>query len=206
MLRVEPSSPEPSVVGRIEDREDAKTNMAQKANGGGLVFTTSGDLLIASGPFGEVVRLRATELDEANPGVAQTFITGVQGANALVIDGTNVYVSGGNTGNIYRAPVSGGEAAVWAQIPASTRSVPPDGFMQSVVANGLALTSGRRATRGRHGKRRDLGNCRSCEWRGWHSSNGCSEPNARRGGRHRVRFARDVVGGRERAQFALRRQ
>ncbi len=139
ILRVDPAAPTPVVVGKIEDRTDPATNMPQKANGGGLVFTAAGDLLIAAGPFGEVVRLTASELNAANPGSASAFVTGVQGANAVLLDGDNLYVSGGNTGNLYRAPASGGVAELWAQIAPNTRSVPPDNFMQSVVSNGLAI-------------------------------------------------------------------
>jgi sugar lactone lactonase YvrE len=50
-----------------------------------------------------------------------------------------LFVSGGNTGNVYLAPAGGGAAEVWAQIAPTTRSVPLDNFMQSVVSNGLAL-------------------------------------------------------------------
>jgi hypothetical protein len=111
--------------------------MALKANGAGLAVTPAGDLLIASGAFNEVLRLTAAELG-GEPSAAQTFVTGVMGANAVLLEGDRLFVSGGATGNVYLAPASGGPAEVWASIEPSTRAVPPDNFMQSVVANGLA--------------------------------------------------------------------
>jgi hypothetical protein len=136
VLRIDPDSPEPVVVGRLESRTDA-AGMALRANGAGLAVTPGGDLLIASGAFNEVLRLTAAEL-RGGPAAAQTFVTGVMGANAVLLEGDQLFVSGGATGNVYRAPASGGAAEVWASIEPSTRAVPPDNFMQSVVSNGLA--------------------------------------------------------------------
>lgn len=138
VLSLNPAAAAAEVVGRIEDRADAM-GMPLKGNGGGLVFNAAGDLLIASGSFGEVLRLPAADIDAASPGVAQALITGVMGANALLLDGERLFISGGNTGSVYVAPVSGGAAEVWARIEPSTRSVAPNDFMQSVVANGMAL-------------------------------------------------------------------
>jgi sugar lactone lactonase YvrE len=137
VLRIDPASPAPVVVGTLEDRTDA-AGMPQKANGAGLVFTPAGDLLIASGAFNDILRLRADELASATPAAAQTFITGVNGANSVLLEGDELFVSGGATGNVYRAPASGGAAEVWTQIEPSSRSVPPDNYMQAVVSNGLA--------------------------------------------------------------------
>jgi sugar lactone lactonase YvrE len=134
---LDPHDAEPAVVGKLEDRTDPATSMLQKANGAGLVFTPAGDLLIASGTFNEVLRLTAAEL-RAGGASAETHVTGVQGANSVLLEGSDLYVSGGATGNIYLAPASGGAAAVWASIPPSARAVPPDNYMQAVVANGLA--------------------------------------------------------------------
>lgn len=139
ILRVDPRAPTPVVVGRIPDRT-GDANATVKGNAGGLTFNTAGDLLIATGPFNEVVRLPASDLSATTPGDTVTFATGTQGANALLLDDEGrLYVSGGNSGNVYRVGPGGGAAAVWAQIPANTRSVPPDNFMQSVVSNGLAF-------------------------------------------------------------------
>jgi sugar lactone lactonase YvrE len=105
-----------------------------------MVFDAQGNLLIASGTFAEVVRVAAADLNPSSPGRARTFATGVAGANALVLDAQGrLYVSGGATGNIYRVGPDGGEAELLASIDAFARAVPPDGFMQNVVANGLAL-------------------------------------------------------------------
>ncbi len=140
VLRIDPSNPTPVVVAKLQGRSDANGGMEVKANGAGLVFTPAGDLLIASGAFNEVLRLTASDLQAATPAAAQTFITGVQGANSVLLVGNDLYVTGGATGNIYVADVSGapGAAQVWSKIEPSTRSVAPDGFMQSVVANGIA--------------------------------------------------------------------
>jgi sugar lactone lactonase YvrE len=133
---VDPEDPLPAVVGKLEDRTDA-AGAVLKANGAGLVFTPGGDLLIASGAFNEVLRLTAAELRAGNAS-AQTHITGVRGANSVLLLGDDLYVTGGATGNIYVAPASGGAADIWATIEPTARAVPPDNFMQAVVANGIA--------------------------------------------------------------------
>jgi sugar lactone lactonase YvrE len=133
---VDPEDPLPAVVGKLEDRTDA-AGAVLKANGAGLVFTPGGDLLIASGAFNEVLRLAAAELRAGNAS-AQTHITGVRGANSVLLLGDDLYVTGGATGNIYVAPASGGAADIWATIEPTARAVPPDNFMQAVVANGIA--------------------------------------------------------------------
>src|SRR6266496_4856306 len=55
ILRVDPKSPKPMLVGRIEAREikGKKVN----ADGSGIAFNQQGDLFIASGPFAEVLRI-----------------------------------------------------------------------------------------------------------------------------------------------------
>src|SRR5438093_12349626 len=60
ILRVDPKSPKPVVVARIEGREikGKKVN----ADASGLAFNQQGDLFIAVGPFSEVVRIRTAEL------------------------------------------------------------------------------------------------------------------------------------------------
>ena len=140
VLQVDPENPSPRVVGRLESRTDA-AGMALKANGAGLAVTRAGDLLVASGAFNEVLRLTAAEL-QGEPAAARTFVTGVTGANALLLEGERLFVSGGASGNVYLAPASGGAAQVWASIEPNTRAVPPDNYMQSVVANGLARAAG----------------------------------------------------------------
>lgn len=134
---VDPENAAPEVVGKLADRTDAATGAAQKANGAGLVFTPAGDLLIASGAFNEVLRLTAAELQAGNAS-AQPHITGVRGANSVLLEGDDLYVTGGATGNIYVAPAGGGVAEVWASIAPTARAVPPDNFTQAVVANGIA--------------------------------------------------------------------
>jgi sugar lactone lactonase YvrE len=138
ILRIDPKSPKPVVVARIEPRQI--NGQAVAANAGSLAFNAQGDLLIAAGPFNEVVRVRAADLDPAKPGVASTFATGTQGANGLVIDRSgNVYVSGGANGTVYRVPAAGGAAQPVAQIERFTRTLPDGRTRQAIVANGLAF-------------------------------------------------------------------
>ncbi len=101
ILRVDPKSPKPVVVGRIEAREikGKKVN----ADASGLAFNQQGDLFIASGPFAEVVRIRAADVNVTKPGQAQIFATGAEGANGIVFDRQgNLFVSGGANGRVYR--------------------------------------------------------------------------------------------------------
>lgn len=138
ILRIDPKSPKPVVVARIEPRQVNGQTVA--ANGGSLAFNAQGDLLIAASAFNEVVRVRAADLDPAKPGVASTFSTGTQGANGLAIDRSgNVYVSGGANGTVYRVPAAGGAAQPAAQIERFTRTLPDGRTQQAIVANGLAF-------------------------------------------------------------------
>ena len=136
ILRVDPKSPKPVVVGRIDAREiqGKKVN----ADGSGIAFNQQGDLFIAAGPFNEVVRIRSGDLNVQKPGVALTFATGAEGANGIVFDKQgNLYVSGGRTGRIYRVGPGGGSALPAAQIEPYTRKLPDGKAEQSTVANGL---------------------------------------------------------------------
>jgi len=143
LWQIDPQAGSKAVVAAIAARQvnDMAPVMPDPA---GMVFDRQGNLLIASAPFAEVLRVAAADLNAASPGRARTFATGVAGANALALDGAgNLYVSGGATGNIYRVAAEGGEAEMFASIDVFTREVPPDGFKMNVVANGLALdTSG----------------------------------------------------------------
>jgi len=84
ILRVDPKTPKPVVVGRIEAREI--TGKKVNADGAGIAFNQQGDLFVAVGPFGEVVRVRGSDLNPAKPGVAQTFATGTAGANGIAFE------------------------------------------------------------------------------------------------------------------------
>lgn len=134
ILRIDPKSPKPVVVARIEPRQI--NGQAVAANAGSLAFNAQGDLLIAAGPFNEVVRVRAADLDPARPGVASTFATGTQGANGLVIDRSGtVYVSGGADRALHTHAARRPHAAGHRRQRAGLRRQ-------------------RRAARGRHGARR----------------------------------------------------
>jgi sugar lactone lactonase YvrE len=136
ILRVDPKSPKPVVVGRIDAR-DIKGKPVN-ADGGGIAFNQQGDLFIASAPFAEVVRIRSTDLNAAKPGTAQTFATDTEGANGIVFDTQgNLFVSGGRSGIVYRVGPNGGAAQPAVKIEPHTRKLPDGKTEQAAVANGL---------------------------------------------------------------------
>jgi len=140
ILRVDPKSPKSVVVGRIEAREikEKKVN----ADPSGIAFNPQGDLFVAVGPFGEVVRIGGADLNPAKPGVAQTFATGTAGANGIVFDRQgNLFVSGGASGIVYRVGPNGGAAQPAVQIDKHSRTLPDGKAQQATVANGLELDS-----------------------------------------------------------------
>ncbi len=136
ILRVDPKSPKAVVVGRIEAREikGKKVN----ADPAGIAFNPQGDLFIAVGPFSEVVRIPAAELNPAKPGFAQTFATGTAGANGIAFDRQgNLFISGGASGIVYRVGPDGGSAQAAVQIDKFTRTLPDGKTQQAIVANGV---------------------------------------------------------------------
>ena len=136
ILRVDPKSPKPVVVAKLEARMvDGKKVDALP---GGIVFDAQGDLYVAAGPFSEVMRIKSADLNPAKPGVAQTFASGVPGANGIAFDKQgNLYVSGGASGIVYRVAPSGGAAQAAAQIDKNVRTLPDGKTTQAIVANGL---------------------------------------------------------------------
>lgn len=138
VMRIDPKKPQPVVVGRIGVRQVNGQSTAPSPSG--MVFNAEGDLLIGASAYGEVVRLRAAELDLARPGVARTFATGAPGANGVEIDRQGrVYISGGASGNIFRVGPDGGVAETVATMERFTRTLPDGRTQQSIVANGLAI-------------------------------------------------------------------
>jgi sugar lactone lactonase YvrE len=136
ILRIDPKSPRPTVVGRVEARE-IKGKKVQP-NPAGIAFNPQGDLFIAVGPFAEVVRIRTSELNPAKRGVAQTFATGTPGANGIVLDRQgNLFISGGASGIVYRVSANGGAAQPAAQIDKNSRTLPDGKTQQAITANGL---------------------------------------------------------------------
>lgn len=138
ILRVDPKSPKPTVVGRIEAREikGKKVN----ADPSGIAFNPQGDLFVAVGPFAEVVHIRASELNPGKPGSAQTFATGTPGANGIVFDRQgNLFVSGGGSGIVYRVGANGGAAQQAVQIDKNSRTLPDGKTQQAITANGLEI-------------------------------------------------------------------
>ena len=136
VLRVDPKSPKPVVVGKVESR----TTDGKKvdASPGGITFDAKGDLYLAAGAFSEVVRIKAADLNAAKPGIAQTFATGVPGANGIAFDSLGtLYVSGGASGIVYSVGQNGGAAQLAAQIDRNVRTLPNSTATQAIVANGL---------------------------------------------------------------------
>lgn len=136
VLRVDPKSPKPVVVGKIESR----TTDGRKVDPspGGIAFDANGDLYLATAPFSEVVRIKAADLNPAKPGIAQTFATGVPGANGIAFDKRGqLFVSGGASGIVYSVGPNGGAAQAAAQIDRNSRTLPGVTATQAIVANGL---------------------------------------------------------------------
>ena len=136
VLRVDPKSPKAAVVGKI----DSRTVDGKKVDPspGGISFDANGDLYLATGPFSEVVRIKAADLNTAKPGIAQTFATGVPGANGIAFDKRgHLFVSGGASGIVYSVGPNGGAAQAAAQIDRNVRTLPNSTATQAVVANGL---------------------------------------------------------------------
>lgn len=136
ILRVDPKLPKPTVVGRIAAREIKGKKV--EPNASGIAFNLQGDLFVAVGPFAEVVRIRASEIHSAKPGLAQTFATGTPGANGIVFDRQgNLFVSGGASGIVYRVGPNGGAAEPAVQIDKNSRTLPDGKAQQAITANGL---------------------------------------------------------------------
>lgn len=136
VLRVDPKAPAPVVVARVEAREVGGKQVS--ANPGGMAFDAQGNLFVAAGPFGEVLRVLAGDLNPAKPGVAQTWATGVPGANGVVFDRAgNLLVSSGASGTIFRVGAGGGAAQPVAQIEPFERTLADGKTKQAIVANGL---------------------------------------------------------------------
>ncbi len=138
ILRVDPKAPAPVVVARVESREVQGRRV--NADPSGLAFDAQGDLFIASGPFAEVVRVRAADLNPAKPGRAQPWATGTPGANGVAFDRQgNLFVSGGASGVVFRIAASGGVAQPAVQVEKFVRTLPDGKTQQQIVANGLAF-------------------------------------------------------------------
>lgn len=136
ILRIDPKSPKAVIVAKIESRTvDGKK---VDPSPGGISFDANGDLYLTAGPFSEVVRIKAADLNAAKPGAAQTFATGVPGANGIAFDKRgHLFVSGGASGTVYSVGPNGGAAQAAAQIDRNVRTLPNSTATQAIVANGL---------------------------------------------------------------------
>lgn len=138
ILRVDPKSPKPESVARIEPREIAGKKV--DADLRGVEFNREGDLFIVATGFSEVLRVRAADLNPQKPGRPQTFVTGTEGANGIAFDKQgNLYISGGRSGKIYRVGPTGGAAQLYAEIPGFIRKLPDGKTEQAITANGLVF-------------------------------------------------------------------
>jgi sugar lactone lactonase YvrE len=138
ILRVDPKSPKPIVVGKIDARQIGGKNV--RADASGIAFSPQGDLFVAVGPFREIVRIRKENLNPQKPGSAETFATGAEGANGIVFDKQgNLFISGGRTGRVYRVGPNGDAVATAAQIEPHVRKLPDGKTEQAIVANGLEI-------------------------------------------------------------------
>jgi hypothetical protein len=134
--RIDPAQPAPVAVGRIP--------VLRMSPILGETFDTAGNLLIAQADSGIIWRVAGARLGAANFDPrkdATRFITGAPGANGIVVarDG-HIWISGGETGKVYRAGPAGGAATVFADgfspISADTTIGP-----RIYVANGAAIDS-----------------------------------------------------------------
>jgi sugar lactone lactonase YvrE len=138
IFRVDPKTPQPVVVARLDAREIKGKKVA--ADGAGIAFNAQGDLFVASGVFNEVLRIRAADVNPQKPGSAATFATGTAGANGIAFDKQgNLFVSGGRSGNVYKVAPGGGAAEAVVKIEPHTRKLPDGKSEQAIVANGLAI-------------------------------------------------------------------
>jgi len=138
IFRVDPKTPKPVVVARLDPRDIKGKKLA--ADGAGIAFNAQGDLFVASGVFNEVLRIRAADINPQKPGSAATFATGTGGANGIAFDKQgNLFVSGGRSGIVYKVGPGGGAAEVAVKIEPHTRKLPDGKSEQTIVANGLAI-------------------------------------------------------------------
>ena len=136
--RIDPKNPKLVVVGRVQERDVGGKKV--RANVSGIIFNAAGDLYLTAGGFNEVLRIRGRNLDPDEPGAAQTFATGTEGANGIAFDKvSNLYVTGGRNGRIYRTGPEGGIAQILTQIPLHTRVLPDGKTEQALTANGIVF-------------------------------------------------------------------
>ncbi|UUZ95342.1 SMP-30/gluconolactonase/LRE family protein [Paenibacillus sp. P25] len=115
-------------------KQDVLTELPRSATG--MAFDASGNLYIASGgQEGVIFKVSAKELegDSFDPGLVETYASGVQGANGLTFDAKgNLYVSGGANGNIYKVAPDG-------KVETYKSGLAPLRQEQLIVVNGLAF-------------------------------------------------------------------
>jgi sugar lactone lactonase YvrE len=136
IYRVDPAAPTPTAVGRLP--------IAPGSWILGLIADAEGNLYLAVPDSGIVYRVNAGRLgapdfDPAKD--AARFVTGAKGANGLAFDRSgHLWVTGGNTGNLYHAPPQGGPAVIFASgySPKSADTTIP---VRDFTVNGVGFDS-----------------------------------------------------------------
>lgn len=136
IYRVDPSSPAPVAVGGLP--------IAPGTSVLGMVADSAGDLFLAVPDPGVVyrvaaARLGATDFDRTKD--ATMFASAVKGANGIAFDRMgHLWVTGGNTGNLYHVGPAGGAGVVFASnytAVSTDTTIPVGGY----VVNGIAFDS-----------------------------------------------------------------
>ena len=136
IYRVDPTAPTPVAVGGLPVPPGTAVL--------GLVTDSGGDLYLALPDSGLVyrvaaARLGATDFDRTKDAIV--FATGAKGANGLAFDRAgHLWITGGNTGNLYHVGPAGGAATVFATgfTTASTDTTMP---FRAYTVNGIAFDS-----------------------------------------------------------------
>ena len=136
IYRVDPAAPTPAAVGRLP--------IAPGTWILGLITDAEGNLYVAVPDSGIVYRVNAGRLGAADFDPAKDatrFATGAKGANGLAFDRSgHLWVTGGNTANLYHVPPQGGAAVVFASgySPKSADTTMP---VRDITVNGVGVDS-----------------------------------------------------------------
>jgi sugar lactone lactonase YvrE len=137
IYRIDPADPEPRAVGGLP--------IAPGTAVLGLVTDSTGNLYLAVPSSGTVYRVAAERLGAADfdrKQDAKVFASGAKGANALVFDhgAHHLWISGGETGNLYHVGTEGGAALIFAT-GYSAMSADTTMPVRAYTVNGLGFDS-----------------------------------------------------------------